>query len=305
MKTRLTVLALLAATLAGCGSSSTPPDATPDPEELSDRLVDFSKKPPYVNSLDIDPKNGEFMLTTNKGFWRIDPKTKAVRQVKGTIEDKGKKDTVGTFLEFEVLDDGRLIGSGHPDSQDTLPQFLGFIESTDEGATWRVLSRLGEADLHKVVDRHDRLYAFDAVLNGMLISEDGGRTFTERFTPPGLIIDFEVDPEDPEYILASGEEELHKTENGGKRWRQLDIVTGVRLAWPPGGGPVVRASQDGTVSHSTDKGATWTEVGKVPGEPYKFEYSADEPDHLFLALSDGTIMETEDRGKTWKEAFRP
>ena len=166
-----------------------------------------------------------------------------------------------------------------------------------------MLGRLGEADLHKVVDRHERLYAFDAVLNALLISEDGGRTFAERSTPPGLIIDFEVDPEDPEYILASGEDALYKTEHGGKRWRQLDIANGLRLAWPPGGA-IVRAAVDGTVSHSTDRGETWQEVGKVPGEPYKFEYSADEPDHLCLALSDGTIVESQDRGKTWKEAFK-
>ena len=91
---------------------------------------------------------GEFLLTTNKGFWRIDPKTKAVTQVKGTIEAKGKKDTVGTFLELEPVSGGRLIGSGHPDNQNTLPQFLGFIESEDNGKSWRVLSRLGDADLH-------------------------------------------------------------------------------------------------------------------------------------------------------------
>ena len=300
----LPILAVLAAALAGCGSSTDKNKPGPDPSQLSDRLVDHSKQPPLVNSLDIDPKSGEFLLTTNKGFWRIDPKTKAVKQVKGTIEANGKSDTVGTFLEFEVLDDGRFLGSGHPDGQN-LPQFLGFIESQDEGKSWRVLARLGEADLHKVIDRHDRLYAFDAVLPGLLISNDGGRTFKEEFTPPGLIIDFEVDPDNPEYILASSEDEIYKTEDAGKRWRQLDIVTGARLAWPPGGGPVVRAEKDGKVSHSTDKGATWAEVGEVPGEPYKFEYSAEEPAHLFLALSDGTIMETEDAGKTWTEAFRP
>lgn len=300
---KLPILIALAAALAGCGSSSDKDKGGPSPDQLSDRLVDHSKQPPLVNSLDLDPETGDFLLTTNKGFWRINRESKQVEQVTGTIEADGKEDTVGTFLEFEVLDDGRFVGSGHPDGQN-LPQFLGFIESADNGKSWRVLARLGEADLHKVVDRHDRLYAFDAVLNGLLISQDGGKTFKEEFTPPGLVIDFEVDPEDPEYILASLEEEIYKTENAGRRWRSLDLVTGARLAWPPDG-PVVRAELDGTVSHSTDKGATWTKVGEVPGEPYKFEYSAEEPDHLYLALSDGTIMESTDRGKTWTEAFRP
>ncbi len=68
----------------------------------------------------------------------------------------------------------------------------------------------GTADLHKIVLLHGRLYAFDAVLGAMLISGDGGRTFTEQFTPRGLIIDFEVDPQDPDRILAATDQELFR-----------------------------------------------------------------------------------------------
>ena len=292
-------LALAALLLAGCGSSDKPPPE----QKLSDRLVDFSKKPPYVNSLGLDPVSGEFMLTTNRGFWRIDQKTKKVTQVKGTIEFEGNKDTVGTFLEIETLGGGKLLGSGHPDVGDRLPQFLGFIESDDNGESWRIVSWPGEADLHKVVKLHDRIYAWDAVNSAILISEDDGKTFDSRYTPPGLVTDFVVDPEDPEYLVAATEEQLHNSDNGGKGWRPLEVGTGMRLEWPAGG-PVYRAEKDGTISTSEDRGVTWTKVATVAGEPYKFE-TTDDPKHLFLALSDGTILETTDGGKTWKEAFRP
>jgi hypothetical protein len=33
-----------------------------------------------------------------------------------------------------------------------------------------VVSRLGDADLHKIVFKHDRLYAWDAVLSAIVIS---------------------------------------------------------------------------------------------------------------------------------------
>lgn len=287
--------------LAGCGSSEK--KAGPSPDQLSDRLVDFTLKPPFVNALDIDPTNGELMLTTNKGFWRIDPQTKEIRQVKGTISARGKSDTVGTFLELEAVGDGKLLGSGHPDGQDTLPQFLGFLQSDDNGRSWRVVSRLGDADLHKIISMHDRVYAWDAVLSAMLITTDGGRTFEEKFTPPGLVIDFVVDPEDPDYILAATEEQLYTTDNGGDRWRPGEMGTGLRLAWPEGG-PIFRAEQDGTISTSDDKGGRWTRVSTIEGEPYKFE-TTDDPQHLYLALSDGAILETTDGGKTWKDFFRP
>jgi hypothetical protein len=298
---KLLLIPLALVALTGCGSADRKAAAASG--ELSDRLVDFSLKPPFVNSLEVDPTNGEFMLTTNRGFWRIEPKSKKVTQVKGTIEADGKKDTVGTFLELEAMGDGRLIGSGHPDNQNTLPQFLGFLQSDDNGRSWKVLSRLGDADLHKIVSAHDRLYAFDAVLGAMLISTDGGRTFAERFTPKGLVIDFVVDPEDPDYIVAATEDQMYKTEDGGERWRPLTPGAGMRLVWPQAG-TIVRAEQDGTVSHSTDRGATWNTVGKVEGEPYKFE-TTDDPNHLYLALSDGTIVETKDAGKSWTVLFKP
>ena len=197
---------------------------------------------------------------------------------------------------------GRLIGSGHPDRPGALPAFLGFIRSEDAGRRWTVVSRLGDADLHKIVLAHGRMYAFDAVLSALLISRDGGRTFTENFTPRGLIIDFEVDPADPERVVASNADELFRSTDTGASWRPLDRREGIRLAWPAPDA-LYRALQDGSVQRSSNGGETWDEAGRVDGEPYKFK--AVGRDELYLALSDGTIMHTMDAAKTWKAAFRP
>jgi hypothetical protein len=132
---------------AGCGGDTAPPAAPAKPR--SPRLVDFSKKPPLVNTLDIDPANGDFLLTTNKGFWRIAKDGGKVTPIKGTITAQGKTATVGTFLEIRSTGPGQLLGSGHPDKLGTLPNFLGLLRSTDGGKTWTAVSRLGDADLHK------------------------------------------------------------------------------------------------------------------------------------------------------------
>jgi hypothetical protein len=285
--------------LAGCSSQQA---GGAGKRTRSHRLVDFTKKPPFVNALDIDPTSKEFLLTTNRGFFRIDPKSDAVKRVIGTISAGGKTDTVGTFLDLVATGPGRLIGSGHPDHKGKLPSFLGFIESDDGGKTWRAISRLADADLHKIVLTHDRMYAFDAVLGAMLISTDGGKRFTERFTPPELIIDFEVDPADPDRILASSQRRLFRTTDGGKRWRPIQAGDGTRLAWPEPE-TLYRAQADGTIDVSKTGGDSFTTVGKVPGEPYKFKVIG--PDHLYLALSDGAILETKDGGKSWKDVFRP
>jgi photosystem II stability/assembly factor-like uncharacterized protein len=284
--------------LAGCGS----PASSGGGAQRSDRLVDFSKRPPYVNALDIDPQTKDFLLTTNRGFYRIGRDSGRVRPIQGRISAGEQHATVGTFLELAVTGPGRLIGSGHPDQQGTMPAFLGFIRSDDAGRTWRVVSRLGDADLHKIILRHGRMYAFDAVLSALLISDDEGRTFTENFTPRGLIIDFEVDPADPKHIVASNADELFRSLDSGASWRPLDRRPGIRLAWTAPG-KLYRALKDGTVEISADGGETWKPAGAVEGEPYKFKPVG--PDELYLALSDGTIMHTTDGAKTWEAAFRP
>ncbi|MGI9098984.1 MAG: WD40/YVTN/BNR-like repeat-containing protein [Solirubrobacteraceae bacterium] len=296
----LAAMAALAVATTGCGADATPDGDAP----RSNRLVDFTKQPPYVNALDIDPETKDFLLTTNRGFFRIAPGSgsSGVRRVRATISVQGRRSPVGTFLEVVVSGRRRLVGSGHPDEQGALPSFLGFIRSDDAGRTWTPVSRLGDADLHKIVLAHGRMYAFDAVLSALLISRDGGRTFTENFTPRGLIIDFEVDPADPQRVVASNANELFRSLDAGASWRPLDSREGIRLAWPAPDA-LYRALKDGTVQRSADGGDTWQAAGAVNGEPYKFRSVG--RDELYLALGDGTILHTTDAARTWTAVFRP
>lgn len=297
--TRLAALAVVALALLASGCASTSEPAT---TPRSSRLVNFTKKPPFVNALDVDPRTKEFLLTTNRGFYRISPDGRKVTPVRGTITAQGKRSTIGTFLELLAVGPGRLIGSGHPDRQGALPSFLGFISSGDGGKTWRSVSRMGNADLHKIVRAHDRMYAFDAVLSAILVSRDGGRTFVENFTPRGLIIDFEVDPANADRIVAANDNELFRSTDSGASWRPIDRRPGIRLAWPAPDA-LYRALKDGTVQRSEDGGDTWKSTSSVTGEPYKFK--AISKDELYLALSDGTILHTTDGTQTWTEVFRP
>lgn len=297
------LLAILAAVallgLAGCGSD----DGAGGDGKLSSRLVDFSQKPPFVNALDVDPADGSFLLTTNKGFWRIDKEGETVRKQRSTVRAGSAASPVGTFLYAMFTGPGKLIGSGHPDDQRSkLPQFLGVLRSDDNGRTWQVVSRLGDADLHSARIAHGRMYAFDAVLGAMLISRDQGETFTERFTPKGLVIDFVVDPEDPEYLLAATEDQLFRSEDEARRWRPLLSAEGIRLAWPAAGA-LYRADKDGTFQKSDDRGESWDQLSRLEGEPYKIK--AMDAEHLFVALSDGTIVESTDGGRGWETVFEP
>jgi photosystem II stability/assembly factor-like uncharacterized protein len=259
---------------------------------------------PYVNAFDIDPADGSFLLTTNRGFYRVAEDGGKVEQIRGTVTGEPGSSPVGSFLELKVVGPGRYVGSGHPDDEGPLPQFLGFIRSDDAGRTWRVVSRLGDADLHQIrlVGPERELFAFDAVLGAILKSRDGGRTWSEHITPRELVLDFVVDPEDPRHLVASTERELYRSTDGGDTWRPDDTGTRTRLAWPAPDA-LMRADQDGTFMMSGDGGRTWERTGRIDGEPYKLH--ALDAEHAFIALSDGSIIETRDGGRTFADRFRP
>jgi hypothetical protein len=294
------VVVAVAGGAGGCGQG----DRSRAGGAPSSRLVDLTKPPPLVNALDIDPATQDFLLTTNRGFFRIGRASGKVQTVRGVARAGAKSAPVGAFLEIAASGPGRLIGSGHPDAKGALPEFLGVMTSADGGRTWRVISRLGRSDLHTFVVKHDRLYATDAATGTLLVSRDGGRTFpSEQTTPNGVLIaDFEVDPANPRRIVAASDSELFVSTNGGAAWQRLARGTGIRLAWPAPDA-LYRALKDGSVQRSSDRGASWQTAGRVGGEPYRFKAVSRE--ELYLALSDGTIVHTRDGGRTWDEAFVP
>ena len=164
---------------------------------------------------------------------------------------------------------------------------------TDGGRTWNVVSRLGDADLHKIVFKHDRLYAWDAVLSALIVSEDGGRSFAEHFTPRGLIIDFEVDPERPRAHRGRHRRSALPLRGRGRELAPDPAGRG-RAAGLAGGDRLYAATRDGRVQVSSDGGDSFEDVGRVDGEPYVFQTVSG--DELYMALSDGTILHTEDGG---------
>jgi hypothetical protein len=295
----LAAAAVAALLLTGCGEE----DGTGAGGAGSTRLVDPSKPPPLVNALDIDPVTQEFLLTTNRGFFRIGRESGDVREVRGTVRAGARSAPVGAFLEVAVAGPRRLVGSGHPDREGAVPEYLGVMRSADGGRTWRVLSRLGRADLHTIIFKHGRMYATDAVTGTLLVSRDEGRTFSEQYTPNGVPIDgFDVDPGDPRRIVAASDTELYRSADGGAAWERIGRGSGIRLAWPARDA-LYRALKDGSVQRSSDGGTSWATTARVGGEPYRFKAVSRE--ELYLALGDGTILHTRDRARTWEEAFRP
>lgn len=282
---------------AGCGGDGG--NASRPTLDSDSALVD-RKTTPYVNALERRD-DGSFLLTTNKGFWRVAADGSDIEKIEDAVAVAQQGSSpVGTFLEIADVGTGDLLGSGHPDDPQALPQYLGIMRSNDGGKRWNVVTRLGTADIH-IIRRHgSTLYLWDAVLGAVLISEDGLRSFAERFTPRQLVLDMVVDPKDPDYLLISTEEEMFRSTDQGEKWRPSGLAKSARLAWAETG-ELFRAQADGAFEVSSDRGQTWKKVGELPGEPWKIDL--EDARTMWVALADGSIAETKDGGATWRVLF--
>jgi hypothetical protein len=108
-------------------------------------IVDPNGAPPLVNSLEVDPSTGELLVTTNRGFFRVDPHSGRPARVQSVATARGRSVPVGNYLDVLPVGPHELLGSGHPDVSGRLPQYLGVLRSEDGGRTWGGGPVLGSA----------------------------------------------------------------------------------------------------------------------------------------------------------------
>lgn len=284
-----------AALLASGGDRDEP--AAGSSRDLAVPWVDPDGVTPIVGSVDVNPADDSVWFSTNTGMWRVPPDGGEPEQVTGRLQSQ----EISPELVIRFRGPDRLIASGHPPPDSTLPPALGVIESDDAGATWSEISGLGEFDFHSIQISGDAIVASAFPASAMSISRDGGRTFEDRVAP-GALIDLEADPRDPRRLIASTQEGVSRSDDEGRSWRERDRVPNVRFAWPEPDA-LYRVDPGGPVSFSADGGQTWQERGNTGGEPQAM--FADTADHLLVALRDGTIKESDDGGRTWSDLVTP
>lgn len=277
--------------LAACGGE----DEDAPPETFEGGSVVGDPGPVHVHGLGENPKDGALFIATHTGLFRLEsPKSKPVR-----VADR-YQDTMG----FTVTGPDRFLGSGHPDGRDGLPPFLGLIESSDSGETWKAVSLQGRADFHVLEELDGYVYGYGSDFNTreslFMISSDGGRTWQERAAPEPLVA-LAIDPDDPRTALATGARFLYRTSDGGDSWQPVgEPVAG--LSWPAKGS-LYSIDARGQVRASDDGGDRWSVRGNAGGEPAAFEATGTE--EIYVALHDGIIKRSDDGGRKWAVHYRP
>lgn len=267
----------LAAVLAGCSGDSGSPSSE---EDSSVSGADIS----HVHGLGVNPGDGKLYVATHHGIVAVD--------------DDGSAERVGDtadYMGFTVAGADTFLGSGHPAEDSDEHANRGLIKSTDAGKTWQTLSLAGEADFHALEHAHGTIYGYDST-NGLLRVSEDGETWKDRAELAAL--DIAVSPEDPDTVLATTENGVAKSTDGGETFTDGAGPVMAYLSWAEQDG-LYGIDLDGVLHRSTDGGESWTKAGTVPGgRPQAL--TAVDADHV-LAATAGGIHESEDGGKTFAE----
>ncbi|MGC9538590.1 F510_1955 family glycosylhydrolase [Streptomyces sp. UG1] len=273
-----TAAALLTAALAACTSDSDTP-AAEDPASPSAVAVS------HIHGLGIDPADGRLYVATHEGVI--------------AVKDDGSAARVGDtadYMGFTVAGPATFLGSGHPAEHSEGHANRGLIKSTDAGRTWQTVSLGGEVDFHALDYAHDTVYGYDSTHGMLRVSKDDGKTWDERAELAAL--DIAVSPEDPDVVLATTENGVARSTDGGKTFAAGTAPVLAYLSWAT---PDALYGVDpaGGLHRSTDSGTTWKKAGTVPGgRPQAL--TALDTDRILAATQEG-VYESRNGGASFTE----
>ncbi|MGI8926121.1 MAG: F510_1955 family glycosylhydrolase [Tepidiformaceae bacterium] len=279
-----TLAALMLAAGMACGSEDAASPTPPTDDETAG-LDDPGLI--HVHGLDVEPATGTIYAATHTGLFRI---------ADGKAERVGDRfqDTMGFTIDGNgrFLGSGhpdlRDLRSGK------FKTLLGLVESTDQGRTWKSLSLAGAADFHALQSAHGRVYGYNvasgafmvskdgrqwetrstlrmtdfavdpadperlvaALGNAVVLSTDGGRTWSAPAAPPLLVVTW------PASGQPVGVSPVGDVFRGGAAWEKVGALGGEPEALY-GDTPQLLAAIEGKgILKSTDAGKTWTSIVK-------------------------------------------
>ncbi|MDS2173295.1 hypothetical protein Q7C18_11340 [Nesterenkonia sp. CL21] len=242
----------------------------------------------HIHGLGVDPSDGALLIATHYGLFRMgDGAPERVSEVQD-------------FMGFTVVDEDRLLASGHPGQGQDAPSNLGLIESTDGGATWEEVSLGGEADFHGLDAVGERVYGVDSTSGGQLmVSDDGGETWESPDVP--AMAGVAVDPRDPDTLLATTPDGPMLSTDGGQSVTALEDAPLLLIADWAADGTLYALDPAAGLHRSDDDGATWDEVpgsAELPEGYPEAVYGVD-ADELWVAV-EGSVLHSTDGGESFE-----
>jgi hypothetical protein len=208
-------------------------------------------------------------------------------------------------------DANRFYASGHPPEGGN----LGFQVSQNQGLDWQEVSMKG-VDFHAMAiapSNPDTIYGLaTSGKQGFFVSNDAGQTWTQPSSSglEAMPFSLNVDPLNPERVLATTQAGLYESQNAGKAWSLIPSTATAPIA-----GLALQAEGDQTTMlgyriSSTDTGLYRSVDGGQSWEPWSDElegivlYMAAAPTNsqvLYAVNENNAVFQSQDSGKTWNE----
>jgi len=247
----------------------------------------------HVHGLGVNPADDSLIVATHNGSFRLPAGDDTAVRIGDSLQD-----TMG----FTVVGPDHFLGSGHPDlagRRAGQPNQLGLIESTDGGSAWSAIALGGEVDFHGLAASGGRTYGWDSGTRRFMMSTDQ-REWETRSTLD--LFGFDVDPADPDHLVAAGPQRLVESFDGGRTWAAAVGPLLVAISWDQTAG-LWGVGASGDVHRRERSG--WTYVGALPGDVQAVLAT---PDALYAAASDVDsrtgIYRSVDAGETWELRYR-
>ncbi|MEU3251365.1 F510_1955 family glycosylhydrolase [Streptomyces sp. NPDC006997] len=268
--------AVLAAVLTACSTDATGTGS--DPGSATSLAVS------HVHGLGVDPADGRLYVATHEGVLAVTGDG-AARRVGDTAD----------YMGFTVIGPRTFLGSGHPAAGSDDDGNRGLLRSTDSGRTWKTLSLGGATDFHSLEYTDKTVYGYDSATGTLRVSTDL-TTWDDRARLAAL--DLAVSPEEPDRVLATTEDGVATSTDGGRTFGAGSGQLLAYLSWPTAD-TLYGVDPSGGLHLSEDAGATWRQTGTVPGgQPQALTAVSAE---RLLAATAGGVYESRDGGRTFEQ----
>ena len=262
------------------------PDSSPTPAVIDDALPadpGFG----HIHAVDLNPGDHLVYVAAHNSVFRInDDGPERVGE--------SQHDAMGLV----ILGPDVFLSSGHPFGG-AGPSNMGLLRSADAATSWEAIALEGEVDFHALSSAGERIVGWDSTGADVMRSDDGGLTWQAGARL--RLADMDVDPLDPDHVVATTPEGLMVNYDAGATFeahpvqppQSLILVDHIGEGDDPAQ-MLAGLSEDGTLW--TLDGQEWVAAGSPVATPEAFTAVNSQ---TYLAAFQGDVYRSDNGGATW------
>jgi photosystem II stability/assembly factor-like uncharacterized protein len=189
-----------------------------------------------------------------------------------------------------------FFASGHPGKGSKLPEPVGLLLTTDQGATWKKVSLTGKVDFHTLETVGDEIYGADSGSGELMYSNNAGKSWSKR--GKNTFQDIAPNPKRKGSVLAIKDGQLFTSADSLKSFKKIEAPISIdAIDWL---GSNLLAISGKNLYRSKDSGVTWKKLTTMSAQLGSLTQSS----QLIAVVMNGAIYSSTNDGKSFKKFTR-